>query len=64
MLEISTEARGQEVISATQLKKHGRSQWLPGAGQDDGNMQKSPPHGITERTRRAASCFLKFITLI
>ena len=23
------------------IEKHGRSQWLPGAGQDDGNMQKS-----------------------
>ena len=24
------------------IEKHSRSQWLPGAGQDDGNMQKSP----------------------
>ena len=39
------------------IEKHGRSQWLPGAGQDDGNMQKISPHGITERKRKAASCY-------
>ena len=27
------------------IEKHGRSQWLPGAGQDDGTMQKSPLMG-------------------
>ena len=27
------------------IEKHGRSQWLPWAGQDDGNMQKSPLMG-------------------
>ena len=27
------------------IEKHGRSQWLPGAGQDDGKMQKSPLMG-------------------
>ena len=27
------------------IEKNGRSQWLPGAGQIDGNMQKSPLMG-------------------
>ena len=40
MYKIST-GRGQEVISATQLKNMA----APGAVQDDGNMQKSPLMG-------------------
>ena len=44
MLEISTElGAGSDLCHP--IEKHGRSQWLPGAGQDDGNMQKSPLMG-------------------
>ena len=39
MHEISTElGAGSDLCHP--IEKHGRSQWLPGAGQDDGNMQK------------------------
>ena len=39
--EISTElGAGSDLFHP--IEKHGRIQWLPGAGQD-GNMQKSPP---------------------
>ena len=40
MLEISTElGAGSDLCHP--IEKHCRRQWLPGAGQDDGNMQKS-----------------------
>ena len=45
------------------IKKHGRSQWLLGAGQDDGNMQKSPLMGSL-REKKASILFLKCITFI
>ena len=42
--EIGTElGAGSDLCHLTE--KHGRSQWLPGAGQDDDNMQKSPLMG-------------------
>ena len=44
MLEIITE-QGAGSDLCHPIEKHGRSQWLPGAGQDDGNMQKSPLMG-------------------
>ena len=48
MHEIGTElGAGSDLCHL--IEKHGRSQWLPGAGQDDGNMQKISPHGINER---------------
>ena len=52
MHEISTEL-GTGSDHCHPIEKHGHSQWLPGAGQDDGNMPKISPHGITERKRRA-----------
>ena len=41
--KISTEVGAGSDIH--QIEKHGRSQWLPGAEQDDGNMEKSPLMG-------------------
>ena len=40
MHEISTELGARSDLCHP-IEKHGRSQWLPGTGQDDGNMQKS-----------------------
>ena len=48
-------ARGSKHRARGRLPPNWKT-WPPGAGQDDDNMQKSPPHGITERKRRAASC--------
>ena len=53
MHEISTEL-GSDLCHPND--KHGCSQWMPGAGQDDGNMQKSPLMGSLRKKRRAASC--------
>ena len=62
MLEISRElGAGSDLCHS--IEKHGRSQWLPGAGQDDGNMQKSPLMGSL-RDKKGSILFLKFITLI
>ena len=60
MHEISTEL-GAGSDHCHPIEKHGRSQWLPGAGQDDGNMQKSPLMGSL-REKKGSIMFLKCIT--
>ena len=58
MHEIGTElGAGSDLCHL--IETHGRSQWLPGAGQDDGTMQKSPLMGSLREKK-----FLKCIIFI